>query len=42
MDQELTSVRDELRTIRHRIGADPDVEPKALPDGQTNGQRAEN
>ena len=42
MDQELTSVRDELRTIRHRIGADPDAKPKALPDGQTNGQRAEN
>ena len=34
MDQELTSVRDELRTIRHRIGADPDAEPKALPDGR--------
>ena len=34
MDRELTEVRDELRTIRHRIGADPDAEPKALPDGR--------
>ncbi len=34
MDTELTAVRDELGTIRHRIGTDPDLEPQALPDGQ--------
>ncbi|MDQ4100386.1 MAG: dynamin family protein [Chloroflexota bacterium] len=41
IERELSVIRDELRAVRHRIGTDPDMEPVALADGQSERREGE-